>query len=268
MPIRTRFQVNKISDKEFYSLDYQMMGIVFEIHNEFGPFCDEKIYQVELAERCHNRSLGTVQIEEPLYVSCQDFSKKYCMDLLINQAVMYELKSTQAIISTHRKQAINYLLLADLNFGKLVNMRTSSVQHEFVSTTLAAKERFQYKICNQSWINLDEDSIWMKKIMVELLSEWGAFLDTDLFYDAMEYFRGGKEKVIKKIEIKKDSRILGEQKVHLLNPKTAYKISAVKKHLFQYEQHLRLFLQHTSLMAIQWVNFNNHNITFKTIMNQ
>jgi hypothetical protein len=31
MPIRTRFPVNKISEKEFYSLDYQVMGIVFEI---------------------------------------------------------------------------------------------------------------------------------------------------------------------------------------------------------------------------------------------
>ncbi len=43
MPIRIRFKINPISKKEFYELDYQMMGILFEIHNEFGPFCDEKI---------------------------------------------------------------------------------------------------------------------------------------------------------------------------------------------------------------------------------
>lgn len=50
---------------------------MFEIHNESGPFCDEKIYQVELAERCHKRALGKVQTEEPIYVSYLDFSKKY-----------------------------------------------------------------------------------------------------------------------------------------------------------------------------------------------
>ena len=72
----------------------------------------------------------------------------------------------------------------------------------------------------------------------------------------------------KKIEIKNDSRVLGEQKVHLLNPKTAFKISALKKHISLYEQHLQLFLQHTSLMAIQWINFNNHSISFKTILNK
>lgn len=201
MPIKTRFKFKHISDKEFYSLDYQVMGILFEIHNEFGPFCDEKIYKAELAERCQKRGLGTIQTEEPICVSCHEFSKNYYMDLLINQAVMYELKTTKAINSEHRKQAINYLLLMSLNFGKLVNMRTSSVQHEFVSTTLTAKERYQYKIYNQPWINLDDDSIWMKKILVALLSEWGAFLDTNLFYEAIEYYCGGKENVIKKIEI-------------------------------------------------------------------
>ena len=123
------------------------------------------------------------------------------------------------------------------------------------------RTRFKVKkISDKEFYSLDYE------IMVELLSDWGTFLDTNLFYDAIEYYRGGRENVIKKIKIKKDSRILGEQKVHLLNPKTAFKISAVKKHISQYEQHLRLFLKHTSLMAIQWINFNNHVITFKTIL--
>jgi len=268
MPINTRFKVKNISDKEFYSLDYKIMGIVFDVHNEFGSFCNEKIYKTELADRIQKRELGTVQIEEPIYVFYNDFTKNYYMDLLINQSVMYELKTTKMIINEHRKQAINYLLLAALNNGKLINMRTSSVQHEFILTSLNIKERYQHIIYDQQWINLDDDSIWIKKLMTELLTEWGAFLDTNLFYEAIEYFRGGMEHVIKKIKIKNDSQILGEQKVHLLNPITAFKISGVKKHISLYEQHLRLFLQHTSLRAIQWINFNNHSITFKTILNK
>lgn len=268
MPIRTRFQVRHISREEFYDLDYQVMGIAFEIHNEFGPFCDEKIYQVELAERCQKRSLGTVDLEEPIYVSCHGFSKNYYIDLLLNHSVMYELKTAPALTNDHKKQAINYLLLAGLNCGKLINMGTASVQHEFVSTTMTPQERYQFMIHDQHWNNLDQDSEWMKQTMVELLSEWGAFLDTNLFYEAIEFYRGGKENVIKKVDIKKDERILGEQKVHLLNSKTAFKISAAKRYVAHYEQHLRLFLRHTSLMAIQWINFSNHDITFKTILNR
>ena len=51
MPINTHFKVNNISDKEFYLLDYKIIGIVFDVHNEFGSFCDEKIYKTELADR-------------------------------------------------------------------------------------------------------------------------------------------------------------------------------------------------------------------------
>lgn len=268
MPIRTRFKGRQISKDEFYNLDYQVKGILFEIHNEFGPFCDEKIYKVELADRCLKKRIAPVQLEEPIYVSYNDFSKIYYIDLLFDQAVIYELKSANALNNEYRKQTINYLLLAGLNFGKLVNMGASSVQHEFVSASMSPKERYQYRIHDQFWMNVDQDSIWMKKIMLELISDWGAFLDTNLFYEAIEYYRGGKENVIKKVEIKKDERVLGEQKVHLLNPKTAFKISAVKKYIPQYEQHLKLFIKHTSLMAIQWINFNNHEITLKTILNR
>ena len=101
MPINTRFKIENISDKEFYSLDYKIMGIVFDVHNEFGHFCNEKIYKIELADRCQKRELGAVQIEEPIYVSYNDFTKIYYMDLLINQSVMYELKTTKAIIIVH-----------------------------------------------------------------------------------------------------------------------------------------------------------------------
>ena len=88
---------------------------------------------------------------------------------------------------------------------------------------------------------------------------------TNLFYDAIKHFRGGEEHVIKKIEIMNDSRVIGTQKTYLLNPEIAFKISAVTKTESFYEQHLRRFISHTSLKAIQWINFNHDKILFTTI---
>jgi len=101
--------------------------------------------------------------------------------------------------------------------------------------------------------------------MISLLSEWGAFLDIQLYYDAISHFRGGEEQVIKRIEIVKDSRVLGTQRVHLLNHEVAFKVSAATKTKSFYEQHLRRFLNHTSLKAIQWINFEHNKIVFSTI---
>ena len=194
--------------------------------------------------------------------------KTYYMDLLINNGIMYEFKTAKTINGEHRKQALNYLLLAGLNHGKLVNMKPQTVQHEFVSTKLTSERRYKHTINDRRWVDIDQDSSWLKELMFELLSDWGAFLDTDLFYDAIKHFRGGEENVVKRIEVVNDSRVLGTQRAHLLNSRTAFEISAVTRNACSYEQHLRRLISHTSLRAIQWINLNHHNITFETISQQ
>ena len=130
---------------------------------------------------------------------------------------------------------------------------------------LTKEKRYKFIIDDWEWEDFDEDSIWLRQLMASLLSEWGAFLDTNLFYDAINHFRGGEEQVIKRIEVVKDSRILGIQRTHLLNSEVAFKISAVTKGRTFYGRHLRRFLSHTSLKAIQWINFNHDKIEFITI---
>ena len=43
-------------------------------------------------------------------------------------------------------QLINYLLLANISHGKLINFRTSSVEYEFVSSSLTFKDRMNYNL--------------------------------------------------------------------------------------------------------------------------
>lgn len=87
----------------------------------------------------------------------------------------------------------------------------------------------------------------------------------ELFYEAIRCLRGGDEAVIQRMEMAKDGRSFGRQKAHLLNPVTAFKLSAVTKNAAAFESHLRKFLSLTSLECIQWINFNHHQIEFRTI---
>lgn len=136
MPINHSVTINPISGKEFHLLDHKIMGLVFSIHKDLGRFCDEKIYQNELAHRCQKMGVKSVRTEFPIRVSYEDFLKIYYLDLLIDDAVLYELKTIKALSGEHRKQAINYLLLMGMHHGKLVNMRPPSVQHYFISTMI------------------------------------------------------------------------------------------------------------------------------------
>ena len=265
MPIKHSGQVKRLSEDDFHLLDYEIMGLVFSIHRELGRFWNEKIYQNEIANRCQKAGFEKVATEVPIDVSYKDFNKYYYIDVLIDNAVVYELKTVQVLTGEHRKQTLNYLFLMGMQHGKLINMRPSSVEHRFVSTRLTSEKRNDFMIDDLEWQELDGDSIWLKQLLISLLDEWGAFLATNLFYDAIYHFRDGEENVVKNIEVVNGSNVLGMQRVHLINPEVAFKISSITKAEAFYEQHLRRFIQYTSLKAIQWINFNHNIIVFKTI---
>lgn len=265
MPIKTLFTPRHISDEDFRKIDFQTMRLAFDIQNEMGRFWSEDIYRNELAFRCRETGFDKVDLEVPVKVSFNGFSKTYSIDLLINDAIIYELKTVEAFTGEHRNQTLNYLFLAGLNYGKLINMRPPLVKSEYVSTRISTEKRFDFTIKDAAWKTLDEDCSWLKQLLSDLLAEWGAFLDIHLYYDAINHFRGGEENVVKTIKVVNGERTIGEQKTHLLNDSVAFKISAIIKDQHKHEEQLCKFIRFTSLKAIQWINFNRDHIFFKTI---
>lgn len=266
MPIKPSKRVKAISYESFHALDYKVMGMAFSIHRELGRFWNEKIYQNELAYRCQKAGMdvaGEVAIE----ASYQDFRKSYFIDLLINNAI-YELKAAKSLTKEHEKQTINYLMLTGMNYAKLLNFRPSSVQYRFVSTNLTPRARYHFTIIDNDWHDIDKRSMWLKSMVLDLLGDWGAFLETTLFYDALTHFLGGEDKILTKIKVTKGAHHIGVQKVHLLSSDVAFKITSVTKNEQSYERNLYRFIRFTSLRAIQWINMNHELILFKTIFNK
>jgi len=266
MPVTHNIKIKHISEDDFRALDYKVMELIFSIHKDMGRFWNENIYQNELAFRCRDIGFTEIATEIPIKVSFEDFQKFYYIDLLINNGVIYELKTAKQLTGEHKNQTLNYLFLMGLHYGKLVNLRPQSVDYSFVSTNITTKKRYEFSIDDREWKQLDSDSLWLKQLIIDLLNEWGVFLDTDLFLDAIMHFRGGENNVAKSIEVVNNQRdALGTQKVHLLNLKTAFRISSMTKDDIYYEQHLYRFIRYTPLKAIQWINFNRDKIVFKTI---
>jgi len=166
----------------------------------------------------------------------------------------------------HQKQTINYLLLTGLHDAKLINMRSASVQHRFVSTKITPEKRYNFTVDNEQFQELDKDSIWFKRMFKLLLDEWGVFLDVNLFYDTIAHFRGDEGNIVKELQVRDGARILGKQKVHMLNSNIAFKISSVTRDKRYYENDLCRLLRYTPLKAIHWINFNHDNVALKTII--
>lgn len=265
MPIEFGFKTNVISKQDFYLLDYKMMEIAFAIHNEFGRFWDEKIYQRELVRRCREAGFEDIIAEAPITVSCNGFQKCYFLDVLLDNAVVYEIKTVNSLNGAHQKQILNYMFLLGLSYGKLINFSPASVEYRFVSTTVKTENRFSFIINDTKWKNIDAESEWLKETIIELLREWGTYLDTNLFYQAICFFRGGEENVNQNVKVISNSVELGFQKMNLLTPKIAFQLSSINKDFAFYEQHLYRQLKHTNFESIQWINFGRRTITFRTI---
>jgi hypothetical protein len=157
------------------------------------------------------------------------------------------------------------LLISGLRHGKLVNMYPTRVEHKFVSTRLTHQRRREYEVLNAGWTDVDDDSEWLKSTLIDIAADLGLFLDAELYTEIIAGLRGGPEQVITPIEIRSGSRKIGRQLHPMLNAEIGFRITALTKHVAEYETHLHRLLAHTSLRALQWINLNYHVIEMKTL---
>ncbi len=263
MPIECSIDFNQINQDQFHALDKRVMGHAFDIHNTLGRFFDERIYQEELAQRCCADGMA-VNREVHLRVVHRDFSKSYFLDMLIEQGGLYELKAVGALNNSHDKQVINYLLLAGLKHGKLVNMRPPSVESRFVSTTLSPTDRLDFQFASEKFEEIDEASKAFRESLLSLLNDWGVFLSVELYCEALTHFVSA-EGGVRPVDVVSGGRVVGRQKLCVLNPETAWHISAIRNNHSFYKTHMSRLLKHTDLKRIHWVNFDQRKVSLQTI---
>ena len=265
MPIKCFAEIRVLDQEEFHALDKRLMRVVFDVHNEFGRFLDEVLYKREIAARWLEAGLGTAECEPRISVTHESFRKDYSMDLLFNHGIMLEAKAAESITPAHRAQGLNYLYLSGMQHARLVNLRPERVEHEFLSTQLTPERRRHFRIMDSNWQFVNEESKWLREKLIALLTDWGAFLETGLYREALMHFLGGPGHVIRPIAVHSANRLLGEQLAHLLTDDTAFAITALCGNISSMQEHQMRFLRHTPLRFMQWINFNHHQIELRTL---
>lgn len=265
MPISTPFPLRPIGQEEFAKIDYQVMRHAFASHNEMGRLCDEVIYQNDLAARLKMDGFGPIRTKVPVNVYHQDFSKTYFLDLVVGDCAVYELKTVAQLVPEHEAQLLNYLFLEGVHHGKLINFRPPKVEYRFSNTNLTHKTRRQCVLDLERWTEPTPESHKLQLIFFELLKDWGAFLELPLYLEALVHFLGGKDSVSQAVPLFRDGILLGTQRLHLLEPDIAFRITALTNDIAKFERELSSLLHHTSLRAIQWINMNHHTIQFITV---
>lgn len=115
--------------KEFSELSNRVIGCAIEVHRHLGPGLLEATYQQCLAHELHLQSID-FQIECPLPVTYKGIHLDcgYRIDLLVEHALIVELKSVDKLQSIHHAQLITYMKLAGIKEGLLINFNVEQLK--------------------------------------------------------------------------------------------------------------------------------------------
>jgi iron complex transport system substrate-binding protein len=94
----------------------------FKLHKGLGPGLLESVYEILLAEALRERGVDVVrQVPVPISYRGVVVDNAFKVDLLVEQRLVIELKSTERDSALYPKQLLTYLRLMDLPLGILMN---------------------------------------------------------------------------------------------------------------------------------------------------
>jgi GxxExxY protein len=92
------------------------------VHRELGPGLLESVYEAVLADELAARGLSVArQVLVPIIFKGKQIDDGYRADIIVNELVVLELKSIEAIRDVHKKQLLTYLKLGGKRLGYLLN---------------------------------------------------------------------------------------------------------------------------------------------------
>ncbi len=109
---------------------YKIIGIAMEVHNKLGPGHREEVYQQAMLKKLPEAGL-TTQEQVPVEVTLDGESLlTYYLDLLVEQAVIVELKAhSRPLTNDDLAQVIDYLAATGFPVALLLNFGRSRLEY-------------------------------------------------------------------------------------------------------------------------------------------
>ena len=108
--------------KNLNEITQAIIGAAIDVHRELGPGLLESAYEACLAYELLQRGLHVERQKElPLHYRDVTLDCAYRIDLLVEEAVVVEVKSVDRLEPIHEAQLLSYLRLAGKHLGLLIN---------------------------------------------------------------------------------------------------------------------------------------------------
>lgn len=110
-------------------LSYNIIGAAYRIHRKLGPGLLESTYEVCLAYELKKMNIFFERQKHlPVVYNEIKLDAGYRIDLLVENAIIIEIKSMDGIAPVHVAQLLTYLRLSDIKPGLLVNFNVENLK--------------------------------------------------------------------------------------------------------------------------------------------
>lgn len=108
----------------------EIIAAAIKVHSHLGPGLLESAYLECLAYELQQRNLKVIkEMTLPVVYFGVRIEAGYRIDLLVEDAVVVELKSVEEIAPVHKKQLLTYLRLTDKRVGLLLNFNVNLMKN-------------------------------------------------------------------------------------------------------------------------------------------
>jgi len=117
-------QSNRATEKDYRDIDLTgvIIGCALEVHQTLGPGLLESVYESCLAFELTKAGCTVErQKSQPVSYKGLELNEGYRLDLLVNNAVVVELKCVERLLPIHEAQLFTYLKLSGKRTGLLIN---------------------------------------------------------------------------------------------------------------------------------------------------
>lgn len=113
-------KTEKVELKHFRTTD-KIIGVFYDVYNELGHGFLESVYRNAMKIGLSTAGLAVeCEVAVPVYFRGQCVGDYRC-DLLVEQAVIAELKTAKMLEAAHEAQLFHYLRATELEVGLLLN---------------------------------------------------------------------------------------------------------------------------------------------------
>ncbi len=114
-----------------------IIGAAIEVHRELGPGLLESAYEECFCHELHLRDLSFQrQVDLPVSYKGLKLDCGYRIDVVVENAVIVELKSIEQISPIHHAQLLTYLRLSGKKVGLLINFNVPVLKNGIVRRVL------------------------------------------------------------------------------------------------------------------------------------